>query len=410
MKVLLARYVAPVDQPLIEDGAVLVRGGRVVGVGTRKEFSADSRIDYGDAVICPGLVNAHTHLELTSLAGCVRPDGDFVSWLGRLVAELTTRKGCDEIARAVSEGVAESIHAGVTMLGDITRVPAITRGILSRSNLRTVSFGEVIAIGTQRSKLLERVSSALPDDWSDARVTAAVSPHAPYTVEPEGLAFCAARAQALAAPVCIHLAESEAEVAFTESGGGPLADHLKALGVWDDSIAPAGCRPVELARRCGILTNRTICAHANYVTDAEIDTLAACGASVAYCPRTHAAFGHEPHRFREMLRAGVNVDVGTDSLASNPSLSVLEELRFLHRAHPDVSPNTLLAMGTINGAAALGHAGSGGVIRPGMPADMIVVPIERARRSDGVRGMLVSSAPPVAVYIAGVLQNRPTID
>ncbi len=407
MKLLTARYVVPAGQPVIEDGAVLLRAGRVVGVGARGEFSADSRIDYGDAVICPGFVNAHTHLELTSLAGRVPPTGDFAGWLGRLVADLTAREASEgDVESAVRDGVVHSIRAGVTLLGDITRAPARTRSVLSGSNLRAVSFGEVIAIGTQRSKLDDRILAALPDGWSDARVRVGVSPHAPYTVEPDGLTACAKRATQAKAPICIHLAESPEETVFTETAAGSLADHLKAIGVWDDAIAPSGCRPVELVRRCGLLTERTICAHANYVTDAEIDILAASGASVAYCPRTHAAFGHEPHRFLDMLRAGVNVCVGTDSLASTPSLSVLDDLRFLHRAYPDVSPGVLLEMGTVNGAKGLGFSTSVGAISPGMPGDLVVVPIERANRKDGVGAMLKSSAPPVAVYISGVLQNR----
>ncbi len=407
MKLLAARYVAPVGQPLIENGAVLLRGGRIEAVGRRGDLSADSRIDYGDAVICPGFVNAHAHLELSTLAGRIPPDGDFTGWLTRLVADLAKPDPTeDDIESVVRDGIMQSIRAGVTLLGDITRSPSRTRSVLASGNLRAVSFGEVIAIGTQRSKLSERISSALPNDWSDGRVRVGVSPHAPYTVEPDGLIACAQQAAQTAAPICIHLAESPEEAEFTETASGPLADHLRSLGVWDAAIPASGCRPVELAKRCGVLTDRTIAAHANYVTDGEIELLASSGCSVAYCPRTHAAFGHKPHRFRDMMRAGVNVCIGTDSLASNPSLSVLEELRLLHRVYPDIDAGVWLEMGTIHGAKALGLSASAGAISPGMPGDLVVVPIERADRSDGVRAMLQSAAPPVAVYISGVLQTR----
>lgn len=410
MKLITARFVAPVAQAVIVDGAVLLRAGRVVGVGARKDFSADSRIDYGDAVICPGFVNAHTHLELTAMAGRVPPQGDFAGWLQRLVSDLPQHRSDDgAVERAVQDGINQSVRAGVTLVGDITRDPVTTRPVLAGSNLRALSFGEVIAIGTQRSKLEERIANALPDDWKDQRVRAGISPHAPYTVEPEGLAACARRASSSGARLCIHLSESPAECEFTQSGTGALSDHLKRLGVWDDAIAAPGCRPVELARRCGVLTDRTLCAHANYVTDEEIEVLSASGAGVVYCPRTHAAFDHEPHRFRDMLHAGVNVAIGTDSLASNPCLSVLEELRFLHRQHPDLAADALLEMGTRRGARALGWADEAGAIVPGMPGDLVIVPIDRASRNDGVSAMLWSTAPPLAVYISGVLQNRATV-
>ena len=428
MILLTARYVAPVDRPMIEDGAVAVQSGRIVEVGLRSEMSAESVIDYGDAVICPGFVNAHTHLELSFLAGRVPPGPNLADWLGRLVSTLRTegsdarnrttdqsrdRKGVvsdarspDEIALdAVREGIAQSIRAGVTLVGDITANPSVVRPVLAASNLRSVSFGEVIAIGPRRGMLAERLDAAVAGDEACDRLRIGVSPHAPYTVEPDGLAACARRADELNAPLCIHLAESRAEEEFTLTATGPLADHLKALGVWDEHITPSGKRPIELADACELLSKRTLVAHANCVSDADIELLAARGVSVAFCPRTHYAFGHEPHRFPDMLHAGVNVCIGTDSLASNPSLSVLDELRFLYQTHEGIDPELLLSMGTRRGAQALGWLESAGSITPGAPADLVVVPFEQALRSAGLAAIFQAEAPPRAVYISGVLQH-----
>jgi len=438
MTLLTARYVAPALAPTIERGAVLVRSGRVEAVGERSALSASSVIDYGDAVICPGFVNAHTHLELSHLQGLVAPGPDLAEWLWRLVQAIATRRsglradgavptdgvfaapcGADDPSRecnvadsdlrdshdAVLEGIRQSIAAGVTLVGDITREPGQVRPVLAASNLRSVSFGEVIAIGTRRALLTPRLEAATSAAHACARMRVGVSPHAPYTLEPDGLEACARRAAAGDLSICIHLAESRAEAAFTLRGDGPLAAHLKRLDSWDDRIEATGLDPVELVDRCGLLTRRTVAAHANYVNDAEIARLAECDTSVAYCPRTHAAFDHEPHRYRDMIRAGVNVCIGTDSLASNPSLSVLDELRFLWRRDEGLDPETLLRLGTHHGAIALGWSDSAGSIARGLPADLVVVPIDPGPKRHGLAAMFETDAPPRAVYINGVLQR-----
>lgn len=472
MKLLTARYVAPVVGPPLEDGAVLIRAGRVVAVDRRSALSAEAVIDYGDAVICPGFVNAHTHLELSHLAGQVPPGSDLADWLGRLVNALaqaqsepqasacaaspgpsaprgpkpaaqeeatsdqrrdrdhssrdhqagndpsrdregagrssggfTTRPESAGVAESVLDGIRRSIASGVTLVGDITREPAVVRPLLASSNLRSVSFGEVIAIGTRRGLLAERLNAAASTEHACERMHIGVSPHAPYTLEPDGLTACANRAQDAGLPICIHLAETRDEEAFTMNAEGPLAEHLKRLGVWDAEITAAGVRPVGLVDRCGLLTSRTVAAHANYVTDAEIALLARRGTSVAYCPRTHAAFGHEPHPYRAMIEAGVNVCIGTDSLASNPSLSVLDDLRFLWRRGDGLDAETLLRLGTLNGAIALGWSDSAGAIAPGMPADLAVVPIEPGPKRRGIAAIFETDAPPRAVYIGRVFQN-----
>ena len=142
-------------------------------------------------------------------------------------------------------------------------------------------------------------------------------------------------------------------------------------------------------------------AHVNYVDDGELEVLAESGVHVAYCPRTHAAFGHSPHRFAEMLARGINVCVGTDSLASNPSLSVLEELRFVYRQHPDISPVTMLEMGTTGAARALGMEARVGEIAPGKAADLTVVPLEGGASADGLQNVLESSQTPAGTCVGG---------
>jgi len=401
-----ARFVIPVDRPAIQNGAVAFEDGRIVAVGQAGDMpDSPPVVDYGDAVICPGFVNAHTHVELSAFAGKMPPTPEFTHWLARVIEAAGSALAQKVDTReAVRDGIRQSLASGVTMVGDIARNPLWTREVLANSPLRGVSYGEVIAIGARRRLLAERLEAAASTKWQSERIRVGISPHAPYTVEPDAMRACAGEADKTGAPLSIHLAETREEGLFTRNGTGPFADFLRNLGVWDESIPASGCGPVELAQRAGLLKERTVIAHANYVDDEDIQRIADGRASVAYCPRTHHAFGHEPHRFRDMLDAGINVCIGTDSLASNPSLSILDELRFLHRQCPDVPAAKLLAMGTLHGARALGLDEQAGSLTVGKQADLVGIPLEGSHPEDAWASILRSSQEANAVYISGSLQ------
>ena len=358
-------------------------------------------------MLLPGFANAHTHLELTHLAGKVPPapgvgPADFADWLRRLLEAMrTTRDDPEAVAASVNEGAARCLQAGVTTVGDVTRLPHLTRPVLRHGPSRVVSFGEVIAIGTLRDALRPRLEAAVDTAHESDRLRAAVSPHAPYTCDRRAIRACKQAAAESQMRLCMHLAETQEEAACTLSGNGPLVDFLRSIGVWDDSVQPPGLRPLEYADELGLLSPRTLFAHVNYVTDAELERLARSGAHVAYCSRTHAAFNHAPHRFREMLAAGVNVCVGTDSLASNPSLSILDELRYLRSVFGDVDDALLLEMGTLRGAEALGMGDTIGSLEPGKQADLIVVPVQPGGDRDPLANLLQSTLAPTQVYVAG---------
>ncbi len=447
--ILRARFVAPIDAPVLENAAVRIEDDLIAEVELSSNLSGPDTIDYGDAVILPGFINAHTHLELGYLAGKIPTDGSLTDWLGRLMKKWVDDPPTRErVQAAVREGIAESLSHGVTAIGDITRNPRWTREELAAAPLRTISFGEVAAIGTRRSLLDERLDAASepgaprprPDRASpvsgarrDFRFTSAratgppwsgaiseprapatdtarigISPHSPYTLEPDGFRACAKRADQRGLPLAIHVLESADEDAFTRRLAGPLVDFLKGVGVWDDRIPMSDCGPIELLERTGVLGRNTLLVHVNYADDEDIARIARSGSSVAYCPRTHAAFGHLPHRFLDMLNAGINVCIGTDSLASNPSLSVLDELRFLHGRFPEVSLSTLLAMGTLRGARALGLEMILGSIRPGKRANLTIVPLDSAGACPAWSSILDSSSPPIEVFVGGFPRSKTT--
>ncbi|MEK6675485.1 MAG: amidohydrolase family protein [Planctomycetota bacterium] len=408
-----ARFVVPVDGPAIVNGAIDIADGTIGFVGPADQVGGSADVDYGDAVLCPAFVNAHTHLELGFLAGLIPLSFGFVDWLGKLVENLKAHPPTQQLIQsAVRQGVQESLSHGVVTMGDIARHTAWVREALMGCPARVTSFGEVIAIGSGRSFLAERLGQAskpfeLPDDsWNfsngeGGNLGIGISPHAPYTVEPDGLSACADLAQRNSLPLAIHVLESADEEAFTLRGEGRLSDHLKRVGVWDDRIATAGYRPVELLGRCGVLGKRTLLIHANYVEEDDIRRIAESGSHVVFCPRTHAAFGHRPHRFEQMLWAGINVCVGTDSLASNPSLSILDELRCIAQSHRDMSRDLILTMGTLRGARALGMENDIGSLTVGKHADIVVVPLESGTPLKHWTQMFDTLSPPQAVYLRG---------
>ncbi|MHC5110720.1 MAG: amidohydrolase family protein [Planctomycetota bacterium] len=396
-----ARYLVPVRGNIIEDAAIRVVDGAVAEMGPARDITGDAAQDFGDAAILPGLVNAHTHLELSHLANQVPPSADFTDWLRRLVASFKQEPLTEKrVAESVRSGIAQSIRGGVTTLGDISREPQWSRPWLRRSPLRAVSFGEVIAIGNRRGALEERLTRAAALTDSGDRLHIGISPHAPYTLEPNGLRLCAAASIEQGAPLCIHLAETREESEFTCSRTGDFVAYLHDLGVWDELIPIPGKEPIPLAASVGLLGKRTVVAHANYVSGADVHFLAATGASVAYCPRTHHAFGHDPHPFRKMLQAGINVCVGTDSLATNPSLHLLDELRFMRQHHTDIDALQIVQMGTINGATALGLEKYAGTIEVGETADLVVLPLPPGRENTWY-SWLDAADSPVAVYLGG---------
>jgi len=422
--ILKAKYVYPVSAPLLENGAIEVRESVITDVrrAARHETGA-SVLDCGDAVVLPGFVNAHTHLELTHLAGLVPPRRlehaavsgpvDFADWLRRLLGEMrSTRDDAEVIATSVNRGAALSLRAGVTTVGDITRLPNVTRPALRHGRLRVVSFGEVIAIGSLRDALHERLHAATDSSHDSERLVAAVSPHSPYTCDRRAISACKKAAADAKMRLCMHLAETRDEEACTLGGSGPLVDFLRSVGVWDESVKHPRLRPVEYAAQIGLLSPRTLLAHVNYVSDADLERIAGSGAHVAYCPRTHAEFAHPPHRFREMLARRTNVGIGTDSLASGPSLSILEELRFLRRAFDDfpadqgVDGDTLFEMGTLRGARALGMENAIGSLEAGKQADVVVVPLQPTGDCLPLENLLRSDLDPAQVYVGGCAYGR----
>ena len=397
-----ARWIAPVASPLIENGHVVVDNGLVVSV-ERSNRPHPAAVDLGDAVVLPGLVNAHTHLELTVCHRSIPYRGSFADWIADLVSANPHRGSGEVLEHSVRDGFKQSLSAGVTALADIGHGRPVLQA-WSQAPLHTVGFLEVLGMGAVFKQITagERsVAAAAAMCKETPLLRIGIAPHAPYTTDAAMYREAIEFATRTGRPICTHLAETREEGQFLADGTGPLRDFLERWNLWDGSFDPPGCSPVEYAHRLGLLACGPLLAHVNYVTDADLELLAGTGSSVAYCPRTHRFFGHEPHRFRDMLARGINVCIGTDSLASNDTLSVLDELRFLAASDPALSPSQLLAMGTLAGARALGFQDQIGSLSPGKRADMVAVALDQATTGEPIGDLLSSAAPPAAVYLGG---------
>lgn len=389
--------------PLLQDGAIALRGERIIAVGPRNELSPrqgyDQRIDYGEALITPGLVNAHVHLELSDRTAGTPPTG-LADWLIGVIASTPppSPKSDATIAAATRAGAAECIRCGVTTAGDITAWPAITRAAFAESPLKVVSYGEVRAMAARRALLEPRIASAISPAHSP-NVHTGISPHSPYSVEPQGYGRCLGVARANRLPLATHLAESADESEFLASHSGPLRRVWDFLQAWDGNVPNWAAGPIRLAEGLGLLAYPTLLAHVNYCNDAEMQALSRGRASVVYCPRTHAFFGHPPHRWREMLDRGINVALGTDSRASSPDLNLLDDLRLVRRIAPDVNTSLLWEMVTKRAAMALTMESDIGTLEPGKSGDLAVFETQGDRPLDFV---LDNPVRPAAVWCGGI--------
>jgi cytosine/adenosine deaminase-related metal-dependent hydrolase len=372
---LTASWVAPMEGPILRDAGIVHEAGRIVAVGTITSLKAshpDATIDaLGDAVLLPGLINAHTHLELSDLREDALRPTSFVDWLLQLMQAASQPQEFGRVHRATEIGIAMSLRSGVTCVGDVSRFAETTRRVLKQSQLRCVSFGEVTGMAGRREFLAPRLQRATQYSSIPTRLLLGISPHAPYSIEEGGYRLCLREAESRGLRLTTHLAETADEDEFLSSHSGPFRELWDRIGGWDEHVPVFHGGPVRYARAIGLLDFPTLLAHVNYCDDADLALLAHGRASVVYCPRTHRYFGHPPHRWREMLAAGINVAVGTDSCASSPDLNLVDDLRLVHKLAPDVDAQTIWSLATQRAARALQMDGVIGTIAAGKAADFV---------------------------------------
>ena len=364
-----ARWVLPVSAPPIEHGAVVVDGPLIAGVGPQAEiverFPESKLESFGDAIILPGLVNTHTHLELTALRGYLEnEERDFFAWLRKLTVARLELLTPDDIRVSAMWGACEAVRAGITYVADASDSALMSMLALNDVGLRggvyQESFGPDPHLANENfDKLKNKVHELRANETTLVR--AGVSPHAPYTVCGPQLEMIADFAVAENLPLMMHAAESEAEEMFLREGCGVFAEGLARRAIqWN---AP-GLSTIQYLKRHHILDTRPLLAHCIRVDDTDIETLRDTGSTVAHCPKSNAKLGHGRAPLAKFLDAGVVVGIGSDSVASNNTCDILEEARFatlLARADKnEISAATILDTAT-------------GELKEGSQADLAVV-------------------------------------
>jgi cytosine/adenosine deaminase-related metal-dependent hydrolase len=387
----------------MHDAAVLVRGGLIVDIVPRSDAAHLSCRRVESELLLPGFINAHCHVEYSHLRGCLPAGVPFPDWLA---AMYDAKKNCSEgdFAAGARAGVKELLAGGTTTVVDSLSQPA-TAAILAESPLRYVALFEMIALDDARAEhVMGQLRQRLDAPPAGRCIGLGVNPHAPYTVGPA----LRARLRDLFAerpglPCGWHLAESEAEIEMLASGAGPLADFLDSHALPRAFETAPACGAVQFLEREGLLASCDAAFHLNFPSEGDAAVFAP-PRLIVHCPGTHRFFARPPFPMWKMLSGGANVALGTDSLASGESLSMLEQLRLAANAFPFLSGVQLLDLATRNPARWRPLAAFKppvGVIAPGACADFVSLEAGPGVLAD-LREILVHPATRVAAtFIAG---------
>ncbi len=369
-RILRVRWLLNPDQPPLENVEIVEQHGRVVEIRPLS-VSAGNVLP---VILIPTLVNAHTHLEFSSLSEPICPALPFQDWI---TAVIQWRHGAHSMSgKVVQRGLEESLRSGVTVVGEITTTQPVSAADIPEG-CRVVSFREVIGLQQERiPELLQQAVLHLSRDsesGSDAEIVRGISPHAPYTVHPELFASLLDLAVAQNAVVAMHLAETMDELELLHDGKGRFVDFLRRAGLWNSAVFPGGRRVRDFLEQLA-RAPRALAVHGNYFSHDDTRFVARhANVATVFCPRTHAFFRHGPHPIRQLLAAGARVILGTDSRASNPDLSLWKELQFVATHFQDISIPRLLAMVTTDAADALGLPAECHEIRAGAALQCLIL-------------------------------------
>ena len=380
--ILRSRAVLPISRPAIENGAVAFSGGQILAVGrwkdVQKKFSGDV-VDLGETVLLPGLIDAHCHLDYTDMAGLFPPRKSFCDWI-KLITTEKSHWSFSDYATSWINGARQLLRSGTTTVADVEAVPELLPDVWNATPLRVLSLLEMTGVKSRREpELILHDALDVLKEIQHERSYGGLSPHAPYSTTPDLLRMAAGVARKQKLHVATHIAESATEFEMFKNASGELHHWLENNN--RDMSDCGGVSPVQLLARHNALGSHLMAIHVNYLARGDARLLAQKQTSVVHCPRSHDFFLHAAFPFATLQRAGVNICLGTDSLATVRTkprqvieLNMFDEMRAFSAKHEGVSPAMILKMATVNGARAIGMQGKSGELKRGAFADIIALP------------------------------------
>jgi cytosine/adenosine deaminase-related metal-dependent hydrolase len=389
-----ADWVLPIADAPIGGGAVAIDGGRIVSVGVR-DGSED--VALGRVAVLPGLVNAHTHLELSYLHGRIPPAPSFLEWVRPMLAARRERAGLDDriVLNAAADAIARARVTGTALFGDVSNTLSSVR-LLRDAKMPGCVFHELIGFrGVEADEQVAGARRAIDALSVGDEIRLSLAPHAPYSVSPA--LFSAIRRhldeQGRGMISTVHLGESPEEIELLRKGTGPWRSLLEEIGVWNETWVVPACSPVEYLADLGFLQNSVLAVHGVQLEGNDLSRLRTLGVTLVSCPRSNRYVGVGSPPLEAFYAMNLDVALGTDSLASVEDLNMFSELAEARRIAPRVPARALLRSATLTGADALGFGDDYGSIEPGKRASLIAVRVPEGVTD--VEEYLVSGAEPV---------------
>ena len=410
MRIYAASHVLPVSSPPLEGGALAVQNGRIVAVGKLSELTAAFSApvsEFPGCAIIPGLVNAHSHLELTHFPSWkIRKGIDYsprtyTDWVIQVIkiSRCLTRQ---EREQSLLEGIRISMESGTTAVGEIVSNPGLLNFYRLSPLAGRLYFEAIGQDPLQCADLLTLLGETVAG-FGETGLQPGISPHASHTLSP---AFCGdvvKLAERLSVPLAVHLAESRAELEFLFDSTGPIAEKLYPFAGWDDYLPqPRRTSPTAYLDSLGVLRPGTVAAHCVHITPYEAEILKARGVAVVLCPRSNDKLDVGTAPVRLLKKAGIPLALGTDSLASNDSLSLLDEARFLlDRFAGEFTPGEALRLITLSGAEVIGMNSEVGSLEPDKRGDFLVVSLPESLGSRKLPDAIIEQGKLLEVFAGG---------
>ena len=375
----VSKWLLPVSRPPIRDGAVLLDGDGIRAVGPAREVLSGFKgliCDHGAGAILPGLVNCHAHLEFSALAGRIPPQESWEAWLEMALAQREALAPA-EIDQGILQGIEALRRNGTALVGEVSNTGA-SLPHLDNSPLEYHLFYECLGFNLRERLDLAESFPFLAESGAAGNLQVSAAAHAPYSVSAALFRAISRWNDANSLPQTVHLGESRGERDFLAEGNGFFRDLLKSRGRWVDDFKAPEVSPVSYLHDLDFLGPRTLAVHGVWLDDPDCRLLAASQTWLVLCPRANRYTGAGVPPVDRLLQAGVNLALGTDSLAGNWDLNLFGEMRWLQRNFPAYPGDLWLRLGTLNGARALGRDRDLGSLEPGKKAALGFIPLAEA--------------------------------